>query len=83
MVREWYFVRKLRPHERPETLDRFEVQVLDEAGCAVSVGHVGEDATELVIAGRTIPLAVIEAAKRREEGKGDYVGPGGNILPPF
>jgi hypothetical protein len=73
----------LRPHERPGAFDRFEVQVLDDAGRATSVGNVGEGTTELNIAGRAIPLAVIEAAKRCEEGKGDYVGPDGNSLPPF
>ena len=83
MGREWYFVRKLRPDEKLDVSDRFEVQILDDTGRAVSVGYVYEETTELVIAGQAIPAAVIEAAKRRKEGDGDYVGPDGSSQPPF
>ena len=83
MSREWYFVRRVRPHERPGSSDRFEIQILDDEGRAVSVGYVGSGSTQLTVDGRAIPAAVIEAAKRREEGQGDYVGPDGRSLPPF
>jgi len=83
MSREWYFVRRVRPHERPGSPDRFEIQILDDEGRAVSVGYVGSGSTQLTVDGRAIPAAVIEAAKRREEGQGDYVGPDGRSLPPF
>ena len=83
MAREWYFVRKLRPHERPHSLERFEVQVLDNDGRAIAIGHLAVDARQLIIQGHEIPLAVLEAAKRRPEGQGDYVDPSGERLPPF
>ena len=83
MPREWYFVRKLRPHERLDLSEQFEIQVLDDVGRAAAVGYIGEESTELVISGKSIPRAVLEAAKRRQEGSGEYVGPDGNCLPPF
>ena len=81
MSREWYFVRRIRAHERPGSPDRFEIQVLDDEGRAVSVGYVGSDSTQLTVAGRAIPAPVIEEEKRRQEGQGDYVGPDGQSLP--
>lgn len=83
MAKEWYFVRKLRDHESTGSLDRFEIQVLDNAGRATSVGHINESSLELVIEGKNIPRPVIEAAKMRTEGKGEYVDPEGKSLPPF
>jgi len=83
MSREWYFVRRIRPHERPGSPDRFEIQILDDDGRAVSVGYIGSGSTQLTVDGHAIPAAVIEAAKRHEEGQCDYVGPDGRSLPPF
>ena len=83
MKKEWYFVSKLQPNERHESGERFEVQVLDSHGEAMSVGYIDEDTSELVINGRKIPSPVIEAAKRSVEGQGDYIGSDGNSLPPF
>ena len=83
MSKEWYFVRKLRPHERPESPARFEVQVLDDDGLAVAVGYFSEETDVLVVGDREIPRPVLEAGKRRGEGQGDYVGPDGKSLPPF
>ena len=83
MSREWYFVRRIRAHERPGSPDRFEIQVLGDDGSAVSVGYIGGGSTQLMVDGHAIPAAVIEAAKRREEGQGAYVGSDGRSLPPF
>ena len=83
MAREWDFIRRLRPHERRGVGNRLEIHVLDDVGRTVAVGHIDERVNELVIASYAIPLAVIEAAKRCEEGRGGYVGPNGNRLPTF
>ncbi len=83
MSREWYFVRRIRPQERPGSSERLEIQILDDEGRAVSVGYVGTGTSQLTVDGHVIPAAVIEAARRREEGQGEYVGPNGQSLPPF
>jgi hypothetical protein len=83
MTREWYFVRKLHPHEQPASGARFEVQILDDDGRAIAVGYLTADATKLLIDGRSVPQPVLEAAKQRTEGQGEYVGPNGQGLPPF
>lgn len=83
MSREWYFVRRIREHERPDSPERFEIQVLGDDGRALAAGYIHSAKEELTIEGRGIPRAVIEAAKRRREGEGDYVGPDGKSMPPF
>ncbi len=83
MPREWYFIRRLRDHERPWSSKRVEVQVLDDDGLAVDVGYSDEDAQELIIGSVSIPLPVLQAAKGKRVGEGDYVGPHGESLPPF
>jgi hypothetical protein len=82
-VRAWCFVRGIRPDERPGSPDRFEIQVLDGEGRALAVGYAGPTTSALTVDGHVIPVAVIEAARRRPEGKGDYVGADGQLSPPF
>jgi hypothetical protein len=83
MSREWYFVRRLREHELPDSPERFEVQVLGDDGRATAVGYVDASGEKLSIDGREIPRPVIEAAKKRSEGNGDYVGPDGRSMAPW
>ena len=83
MDTESYFVRKLAQSDRPSGGEEFEIQVLDHAGLAIGVGYLTRITEQLTIGGREIPRSVIEAAKRREEGFGDYVGPDGKSVRPF
>lgn len=83
MAREWYFIRKLRIDQLPQQPERFEVQLLDDDGYGIAVGYVGEETKELTISGRIIPPLVIEAARVRIEGDGEYVGPEGQPMPLF
>jgi hypothetical protein len=83
MAREWYFVRRIRERERPHSGERFEIQILGDDGRAIGVGYVDAAAIELVVDGHRVPLAVIEAAKQRREGDGEYLGPDGCSIPPF
>jgi len=81
--KEWYFVSKLECHEALGSGDWFEVQVLDDDGKAIAVSRFPATAVEVVVDGKKIPLPVLEAAKRRTEGDGDYVGADGHSVPPF
>ncbi len=83
MPREWYFLRKIRNHERPESKDRYEVQLLDNDGLAVAVGYFSDSEKEVVLSGKKIPPLVLQAALLKNEGKGDYVDENGKSLPPF
>ncbi len=83
MSESWYFVRRLRPHERTGTSERFEIQVLGDDGLAIAVGYVGDISTTLVIDGHEVPMQVIEAARRCEEGGGNYVDARGSSRQPF
>ncbi|GEM_PF-1578836 len=83
MTKEWYFVRKLNSHEQPFSAARFEVQILDDDGRAIAIGYLMADTTELLIDDRSVPQPVLEAAKQRTVGQGEYVGSDGQVLPPF
>ena len=83
MSREWYFVRRVRPHERQASPDRFEIQVLDDEGRAMSVGYLGSGTSQLTVDGHEVPTVVIEAAKKCEQGVGRYMGSDGQSLPSF
>jgi hypothetical protein len=78
-----YFIRRLRPHERPAARERLEIQVLDDDGLAVAVAYATEASSILSVEGHEIPSAVIEAAKRCEEGGGKYVDAQGSTVQPF
>jgi len=82
-ARAWYFVRRLRPDERPGFAERFEIQVLGDDGRAAAVGYAGPETSTLTVDGHVIPIAVIEASRGREEGKGEYVGADGKAARPF
>ena len=83
MNREWYFVRKLEESDRLEAGEAFEVQVLNDVGQAIATGYLSAASEHLVVDGREIPRLVIEAAKQRQVGYGEYVGPDGKVLPAF
>lgn len=59
------------------------MQVLEHDGRASAVGYVDAITEELVIDGREVPRLVVEAAKQRREGDGDYVGPDGKSMAPW
>jgi hypothetical protein len=82
-IREWYFIRRLRPEERPDSNQRLEVQVLNDDGMAVIVGYFDDSTGELAVGTVTIPWLVLDAAKRKADGQGDYVGPDGVTMRPF
>ena len=61
----------------------FEIQILDAEGAAACCGYVCRNDLFLEVAGQSIPLPVIEAAKRQLLGEGDYVDGFGNSVPFF
>lgn len=84
-VNDRYFVLHLKDLDRPGTDSRlsFQIQLLDDLGRSVEEGYVGLEETELRIAGRAIPRAVLDAARRQPLGQGDYVNANGESVPPF
>jgi hypothetical protein len=83
MADEWYFVRQLRDTENPSSTLRFEIQVLDEDGRAVFAGYLSSEMTELEINKQIVPVPVLEAAKSKEMGRGDYVDSEGKTVVPY
>lgn len=84
MNKQRYFVLHLGANDPDRDADRvFEIQILDSKGRAAHVGIVGHAEQKLIIDGKVIPLDVLEAARRQEEGKGDYVDAEGNSINPF
>jgi hypothetical protein len=80
----WFFVYCLRSTDQQFAAgNRYEVQVLDDAGRAAQVGYFVDPQLPLVIDGQTIPLAVLKAALRQPSGKGDYVNDLGERIPAF
>ena len=61
----------------------FEIQILDSHGRAKFVVYCGESEQELDIQGHIVPGAVLNAARRQPEGKGDYVNEKGESIRPF
>jgi len=61
---------------------KYEIQIVNESGQAVSWGYAGDHETEIVINGCRIPRAVLEAARRQLMGKGDYVDDTGCSISP-
>lgn len=80
MDRAWYFVSHLIAGDIPDATRPFEVQVLNEVGQGVEVGYFAPPCSHLVIAGREVPPAVLEAAARLPVGFGFYVGSAGDWL---
>lgn len=80
--KKWFFVSHLEERDRPSIGMRYEVQLLNAVGQAVACGYVDEDTDSLEIQGRSIPLLVIEAARKQPIGKGDYIDEGGNPVSP-
>ena len=83
-----YFVmhltdRDLKDRRRPLSEKRFEIQLLDASGQAVSCGYVDYDQSSLEVDGKAVPFAVIAAARRQATGNGDYVDDCGNSVPVF
>lgn len=68
----------------PEKSDdvKYEIQIVNESGQAVSWGYANDQETEIVINGCRIPSAVLEAARRQLMGKGDYVDENGCSISP-
>jgi hypothetical protein len=81
--KEWFFVSHLQERDRPSTGMTYEIQLLNAQGQAVARGYADDLADNLQIQGRSIPLAVIEAARKQPIGKGDYVDEAGSSVSPF
>ena len=84
MKKQRYFVcnrQTARSQSHPEA--DYEIQVLDAQGRGKHVGYLRYGDTEIEIGGQPIPKAVIDAAHRQPEGKGDYVNEGGQSISPF
>jgi hypothetical protein len=79
----WFFVTHLEESDRPSIDMRYEIQLLNAEGQAVACGYLDDHADTLEIQGRSIPLAVVEAARRQVIGKGDHVDQAGNSVSPF
>jgi len=81
---ERYFVVRLSPNDRMRKEGwLFEIQLLDDEGRGIEFGYLHGEESEITIAGRQIPPAVILAAHRQAEGQGDYVDSHGRSVPPF
>ncbi|MHC4402821.1 MAG: hypothetical protein ACYTG0_24435, partial [Planctomycetota bacterium] len=83
-----YFVmhlseRDLGERGRASSEGQFEIQLLDAEGRAKACGYVGSDETTLEVEGKTVPIAVIEAARQQPVGQGDYVDEQGHSIQPF
>lgn len=78
-----YFVLHLAD-EWPEKAGgaKYQIQILNESGQAISWGYVGDYETEIVVANHTVPTAVVEAARRQPVGKGDFVDCQGQSIAP-
>jgi hypothetical protein len=82
--KKWYFVSHLEKRDRPPSGMRYEIQVLNADGQAVVCAHVDDlTSTVLEIQGHPIPAPVIEAARKQQLGKGEYVDEAGSPMPPF
>ena len=68
---------------RPSSEEQFEIQLLDAEGRAKVCGYVGSDETTLEVEGKTVPIAVIEAARQQPVGQGDYVDEHRHSIQPF
>ncbi|HXK59511.1 MAG TPA: hypothetical protein PLP42_06395 [Acidobacteriota bacterium] len=79
-----YFVMHL-PHDEPARQQGFvfEIQILDSRGRSEIEGYIGYEEATLEIAGHEVPGAVLAAARRQPEGKGDYVDEEGRTIVPF
>src|SRR5215510_10272740 len=89
-----YFVRRLDPRSfRPSPDAEFEVQVLSQEGPAESCAYVARDSNSVIalihaikgplpVEEHQIPEAVIEAARQRQGGSGEYVDECGSVVRP-
>jgi hypothetical protein len=83
-LKRWYFVIYLSepfsgaPPDKP-----YQVQLLNDMGQAIWLGHAGKDEHALIIDDVSIPYPVIDAARRQIKGQGDYVNEFGESIPPF
>ena len=60
----------------------FEIQVVDKHGLATGFGYLSDKEESIEIDGCVVPTAVIEAARRQEPGRSDFVDMEGNqVLP--
>ena len=83
-VNDRYFVLHLNDRDRPgaDSQLSFQIQLLDDLGRSVEEGYVGLEETELRIADRAVPRAVLDAARRQPLGQGDYVDANGESVSP-
>ena len=75
--------RDLSERGRPTRGGQFEIQLLDAKGRAKATGYIGSEETMLEVEGNSVPIAVIEAARRQPVGQGDYVDEQGHSIQPF
>ena len=73
----WFFVQRLNRKERPTEAQEFEIQVLDFYGQTKESVYVTKDDRSAVCSRGPIPLAVIQAAQKRELSDGEYVDSNG------
>jgi len=71
--RRWWFVCRLDG-------DRFEVQLLNDAGAGIEAVAFLVGARDLVLGGRSVPEAVIVTAEGRTLGDGQYCDSAGRLL---
>ncbi len=81
--RKWFFVSHLEENDCPSHGMRYEVQLLNSDGQALACGYLHDSATRLELSGQSIPLPVIEAARKQLIGKGEYVDEAGSSVSPF
>jgi len=82
--RRWYFVLRLDSQQSVDTDgNSYEVQILDQHGCAAAVGYFTDPDAPLTVAQQLIPTAVLYAALRQLPGQGDYVNEAGESILPW
>jgi hypothetical protein len=80
---------------RPSAQAEFEVQILGPEGTAERCAYIGRDSNQVIalvdfttgpkllsVEGHGIPAAVIEAARQRRGGHGEYVNELGEVVQP-
>jgi hypothetical protein len=78
----WWFVMRLPREVAPGTGDWFQVQLLNDDGTSHATVNFTCGARDVHLAGREVPIPVLEAAEQRKLGDGLYVDCSGRDVMP-
>ncbi len=77
--RQWWFVQRFAHENSPESGDWFEIQLLNDDGQAAGSTRFAHGVFDVVVAGLSVPQAVIGVAERCEANQGQYVNSEGCV----